>query len=371
VKPLRLRERRPRLCRLAPDEVRHLLGHHRAHLDLTPTADRHVWRVRPAGVAGVILTPRRRIVIEAKVPTANLLFPFDADSCAVRPGDDPLDALAGQLALRMAERAAAGLHRGYRERAHQGPFLVGRLDLPAQLREPPGRKEQIHSRLDDFTADLPCNQVPKALAARLAASAFLGDPARARLRQAAAAFGPVGDIDLSADALARLARAPAPPGYRPLVDLCLILTSALGADVAGPAALLVSLERWFERFVTRAIEAAFGDGAHAQRVYHVGDPGVTVRPDVAVERGRQVRLVVDAKWKRLGTAGPDSDDLYQVLAYAGLLGAADAALAYPGRGRAVTLTFDRLPTRVHLCRVSVSGPPDRFARQLRTLGLTP
>ncbi|MFO0845730.1 MAG: hypothetical protein U0797_25655 [Gemmataceae bacterium] len=365
---LRLRERRPRLCRLAPDEVRHLLEHHRAHLDLAPTADRHTWRVTPAGVAGVVLTPRRRVVIEAKIPVANLLYPFDRESGAVRPSGDLLDALADQLARRMLERAAAGLHRGYHERSHQGPYLAGRLDLAEQLRRPPGRDTQLHSRLDDFTADVPCNQVPKALAARLAASPLLGDEVRARLRQAWAAFEPVSDVELPAEALAR---EPVPPGYQPLIDLCLVLTSVAGSSAAGPTALLVSLERWFERYVTRAAEEAFGPAVQAQRVYHVGEPAVTVRPDVTLERDQRVRLVIDAKWKRPDEAGPDSDDLYQVLAYAGLLGAADAVLAYPGRGPTRTLTFERLPTRVHLCRVSVTGPPTRFARWLQTLGSTP
>ena len=40
------------------------------------------------------------------------------------------------------------------------------------------------ARPDEFTADLPCNQIPKALAGRLAASPLLGDAARALLRQA-------------------------------------------------------------------------------------------------------------------------------------------------------------------------------------------
>lgn len=370
MKTLRLRERRPRLCRLAPDEVRHLLEHHRAHLDLTPAGGRNVWRVRPGGVAGVILTPRRRIVIEAKIPISTLLSPFERQTGAVRPHGDVLDALAEQLARTMLERAAVGLHRGYRERPHQGPFLVGRLDLMAQLREPPGRKEQIHSRPDEFTADLPCNQIPKALAGRLAASPFLGDAARALLRQARAAFDPVDDAALSIDGLATLSREPTPAGYGPLLDLCHILTGVAGAE-AGPQALLVSLDRWFERYVTRAVEAEFGPAVHSQRTYHVGEPGVLVRPDVAIEQDQRVAVVVDAKWKRLGAGGPESDDLYQVLAYAGLLGATDAVLAYPGRGRPSTLTFARLPTRVHLYRVRVSGPPTRFVRQLRTLGLTP
>src|SRR5581483_11404436 len=155
--------------------------HHRAHLDLAPGPSRHVWRLTPAGVAGVILTPRRRIVISPKIPVRNLLFLVDdeGDPDLVRPADDSgiLDPLAERLARLMSERAAAGLHRDYREISHQGPYLIGQLDLAAQLRQPAGRKDQLHSRHDAFTADLPCNQVPRTLAWALAESPLLGPAA--------------------------------------------------------------------------------------------------------------------------------------------------------------------------------------------------
>src|SRR5262245_16882380 len=77
---LRLVERRRRRCRLAPDEVRFLLEHHCAHLDLTPTPCRNVWQVTPTGVAGVILTPLRRVVISPKLPLRNVLFLLDPHS---------------------------------------------------------------------------------------------------------------------------------------------------------------------------------------------------------------------------------------------------------------------------------------------------
>ena len=43
-------------------------------------------------------------------------------------------------------------------------------------------------------------------------------------------------------------------------------------------------------------------------------PDITVRPDLTINRAAQPLLVVDAKWKRL-TTGPQTADLYQVLAY--------------------------------------------------------
>src|SRR5262249_3058764 len=151
---------------------------------------------------------------------------------------------------------------------------------------------------------------------------------------------------LTSDVLAGLLSPRLPGSYRPLLDLCLLLADALApGPEAGPshaASLLVSLERWVEQYLTPAVEEAFAGAAGwavaAQRVHLVsrpraGRPDVTVRPDVTIDRGARPALVVDAKWKRLSEAGPESDDLYQALAYAGLLGAPAAVLVYPGRRR--------------------------------------
>jgi 5-methylcytosine-specific restriction enzyme subunit McrC len=355
------------------------LERHRTHLDLAPTPTRHVWRVTPAGVAGVILTARRRIVISPKIPLRNLLFLTDdeREPDRVQPSDDAgvLGPLAERLARLMSERAAAGLHRDYREMTHQGPYLVGQLDLAAQLRRPAGRKDQLHSRHDAFTADLPCNQVPRTLAQALAGSPLLGPAARGRLAQALAGFAHVAETTLTPDVLGELRSPRLPESYRPLAGLCLLLADALapglGAGATPAPAMLVSLERWFEQYLTKTIEEAFfmdPQRVSAQRTRLVGHPDVTVRPDVTLERGGAPRVVVDAKWKRLSAAGPESADLYQVLAYATLLGAPRAVLAYPGGRGGGEWTFDHTPVRVLARTLDVSGPAERCRRARERLG---
>lgn len=333
---LRLIERRGRLARLAPDEVAHLVGHHRATLSLTPTPRRHVWRVTPAGVVGVLLTPRRRFVIYPKVPLRNLLCDDAPDDDRASPDDGPLDLLAGLLAARMLARARAGLHRAYRQTPTQGTHLVGPLDLPAQLRQSPFRKDQLHGRLDDLTPGLACNLVPRRLAGML--TPFVGPDARAALEQAAAAFAEVPDGPLTAELLAGLDAADTPDDYRPLVGLCRLLADARAASAqagATPApAVLLSLERLFERHVIRAVADEFGPAAHAQATHAVaGSPALVYRPDAEVRDERGARLVIDAKWKAAGRESLHNEDVYQILAYCVLLGCPRGVLVYPGRRR--------------------------------------
>lgn len=368
---LHLRERQPRECRLAPDEVTFLLDRHRAHLDLRPTTRRHRWRVTPAGYVGVVLTPRRRIVLSPKFPLRNLLLFDDGPPDAVAPidGGTVLDLLADRLAILMADRARAGLHREYRELHHEGPVLVGQLDVARQLRQPPGRKDQLHSRADDFSLQLPCHQVPRTLAGGLAASPLLDAAIRARLSQAVAGYGTIDEVALTPDVVESLRSPRVPAEYRPLADLCAVLAAGLAPGVLDGStpspALLLSLERWFEQHLSRTITAAFADHparVQVQHTVHVGEPDVVARPDVAVGQPDRPRVVVDAKWKRLAASGPDTADLYQILAYAHLLGAPTAMLVYPGRRRWREMTFVHTPVRVQLCFLDVAGTPEQRRR---------
>jgi 5-methylcytosine-specific restriction enzyme subunit McrC len=387
VRTVVLTERIARPVRFAPADVAFLLTRHRGRIDVLPTWRRHRYRVTALGYAGVLVAPTCRLVIRPKIPLQNLFVlldptapvPSEADASSPEPVGELLDFLAGQLAHRLAARAVAGLHRGYRERADEGPTLHGRLDLQAQLREAPGRKDVLHGRVDDLTVDVPCNQAAKATAERLLSSGLLGDSVRQALTRALRGYEDVSAPPLGAELFAAAQPDRLTEAYRPPLDLCRLLADGLAPGdrsgaIPGPAFLL-DLERVFERFVTRGIVEAFADepGAVSVQPPHrlrsdEAAPTLTLRPDVTLDRGGRPVLIVDAKWKRLPRAGPLPADLYQALAYGAALGARRVVLVYPGRReRCWTYT---LPAALELevRTLAVTGPGERCRRSLRRLG---
>ncbi len=373
---LHLIERRSRLCRLAGDEVRYLVEHHRAALDLAPTTRRGVWRVLPRGVVGVLHTPLRRVVISPKMPIANLLLLLDSTATpeavtGPASGEVVLQMFAGQLAELMRDRSRLGLHRDYRERSHEGPVLLGALDVAAQMRQPIERRDRLHGRVDDFTGDVECNQFPRAVATLALRSGVLDAPTRELLQQAIAGFADVADVE--PESLARrLARMPEPPGYGPLLDLCRVLLGVAGG-VGELRSLLVSMERIFERFLCRAVEEAIVGRAdlriESQASSTIGEsPGLLLRPDITISRADRPEIIVDAKWKRLPEDGQIPEDVYQALAYACFLGARRAVLVYPGRKRVVRRF---VPPGHDVCvevrTVAVSGSPALCRRERQRL----
>jgi 5-methylcytosine-specific restriction enzyme subunit McrC len=381
-----LTERARRVCRLAPADVAFLVAHHAAHFELLPTGRRDVYRVTPGGFVGVVAAPSCRLVVRPKVPLANLFFLLDplapypaARDCSTpEDGREALDFLAGQLARRLRERADAGLHRGYDERQTAGPFLLGRLDAAAQLRGTAAHKEQLHCRHDAFTADVLCNRAARSAAELARASPLLRDETRAALDAALRGFAEVTAIALTPDVWAALDAA-APEAYRPLLDLARLLADALAPGVAtGPTpgpAFLLNLEQVFERFLTRMISTAAEASrwrATAQPLLRAsvpvaGQPDLNIRPDVLVLWEGTARLVVDAKWKRLGATPLVPADVYQVLAYCSALNVGRAALVYPGRrDRAWRYDLERGGSLI-IRTLRVAGEREALARSARRL----
>ena len=377
----RLIERTAAECRLDPDDVDFLLSAHRAHVQLSPTRQRDVYRLTPRGHVGTIVAPACRLLIRPKIPVRNLFYLLDPtgpvpaaeDRTAAAPGTELLDFLAGQLARLLSERAARGLHRAYVERGVHGPFLQGRLDVPAQLRDAHGRKDRVHCRHEDFTTDVPCNQIPRATAELVLRSPLLGESARHALRRSLSPFAEVSPIALGPEGFASAAADRLAEAYRPLLDLCRLLAESLSpAQAAGALpcpAFLLDMERVFESYLTAHCVAAWdgqdGLGVSVQprlRPHHptAGQPDLTMRPDLILERGGRPELVVDAKWKRLPPRALVTADVYQVLAYCTALGIGRAALVYPGRhGRRWAYRFEHSPVYLEVHSLRVVGSREK------------
>jgi 5-methylcytosine-specific restriction enzyme subunit McrC len=384
-----LTERTPHFARLTPADVAFLLEHHRGHVEVLPTGRRDRYRLTALGRVGVLVAPTCRLVIRPKVPLANLfamldpLAPVPAERDAVTPatGTEALEFLAGQLTRRLSERVAAGLHRAYREHSEKGTVLHGRFDLPAQLREAPGRKDQLHGRLDDFTADVPCNQVARATAELLRASPLLAADVRAALQRALVGFEGVSSVPLSLQLWEAVEAERVPVDYRPALDLCRLLADGLmPGEAAGttPApGFLLDMERVFERHVTRGVVEAFARSrlhmvsvqvTHTVNQPVADQPDVTMRPDLTIDRDGRPVLVVDAKWKLL-PKNLVTEDLYQVMAYATALGVEGVVLIYPGRRwRVREYRFTHTPLRLMVYTLRVGSTREACVRSAGHLG---
>src|SRR5579884_36778 len=306
------------------------------------------------------------------------------DDVSPEPGTEAFNFLAARFAQLLGECIRAGLHRGYVERHQSGAFLQGRLDVAAQVRTGTSRKDRLHCTYEEFTADVPYNQVLKATALLLLHSPLLHDRVAAQVHQLLPALEGITTVPLLADRFCELLPTRLTAAYRQLLELCRLLFDGLAAGKESGAvvcpAFLLDMERVFERYVSEGVREAFGNhprySVAMQPLHSVAppkpaQPDLQIRPDMLVSLDGQPVAVLDAKWKKLSTGALRPADVYQVLAYAAILGVSRAILVYPGRrNRRWQYPFDRTGSRLEVYTLRVTGSPRACQRSLRDLGNT-
>ncbi|MFO0849112.1 MAG: hypothetical protein U0871_11250 [Gemmataceae bacterium] len=382
---VRLVERRTAVRRLPRADVTDLLTRFRHVVEVTPDAAPGRYRLTARGWVGSFRTANRVWEVRPKAGWEQLAFLDRFDGSSVGSAardmiDGPtglLSFFATRLAVLMADRAAAGLVRGYSSRSEWATTLRGRLDLAELARAPSAPPGQLPVEYDDFTADVPWNQYPLTVARTLLARPGLQPTARAALSAAADSFGGVNGLEAGSPDLPNDPRLAA---YRDLFDWCRLISATSAGAAGANQPFLINLEHLFQTHVERLLRTSPRAATHwsvqAQRPLLMKacdgrGPDLTLIPDLVVYGlDNEPVGAWDVKWKPLRPGGPDPADVQQVLGYATAVGAGVAGLIYPGR----RFTVRRYATpgervRLYLVTHRTAGEPvqlrvsaDRLAR---------
>lgn len=317
-----------------------------------PADDR--WLVRAERMVGALRVGDIELRIEPKVPVERLLFlagyarrpPLWRDeTLRLAVADGLVPALAGTLG-RQADRALRpGLLQGYCTVDAAATVLRGRLRESDQMRRHPGQPLPLEIRRDDYTIDIPENQILATAIGRMLRVPGVDGQSRRTLRHLAGKLTGVSMLPAGAPA-PRWQPSRINARYVTALRLAELVLAASSIE-AGPGSVptngfLLDLPQVFEDFLAvalrQAIETVSGGRVTTQMTSHL-DVGcrVTLRPDIVWSTCGQVRAVVDAKYK----AHTPASDAYQMLAYCVVHGLR--------RGHLVYVTGDHPPT-THVVR---------------------
>ena len=371
---------------LSTGQLRTLLA--AAHLiELTPAAGGR-WRIRGRRRVGLVRLGRGEdaviLHLRPKMPIANLLHLLSHTAGAEHWQDSQVDAgtddhllpAVARMFARTAKRALdQGVLHGYRTTADTLPTLRGRIDIPTQLRRC-GMPLPIAVQYDEFTADIPENQILLRALLRLTTLAGLSASTHSLLRHLAARLT---DITVPPPG------SPLPPWtpnrlntrYAPAVRLAeLILADATpnlqpGAETPIDG-VIIDMETVFEAFLTTALHTAIqplGLRCASQEPHHTLDAArrVKLRPDITVYRGPNLFTFVDAKYKTTDGLGAHPD-LYQLTAYCTALGLKHGHLVYAS-GPDVPATHGIGPagTRVTVHALDLTAAPSTIDKAIDVL----
>ena len=266
-----------------------------------------------------------------------------------------LEVFVRQFLERIVELARHGLARRYQNVEDNLPYLRGRIVFANHIRENLVNRARFHVNYDDLTVNRPANRLIHSTLLRL--SSWVREAGNRQLLREAlvklAEVPPAGDIhaDWRDHRVDR-----SMPHYREvmawiglfLFDQGLATYSGLHKNLS----LLFPMEQVFENFVTDSFRRYQDDfqvrsqGPQKSLVSIRDRSAFTMKPDISLQRNRDVAFILDTKWKRIDAMrddpkyGIDQGDLYQLYAYGKSYGCPVVALVYP-RNRAFqhTLTY--------------------------------
>ena len=304
------------------------------------------WQLTSQGWVGYIpLTDSFHLSLVPKVSVANLFRMLEyayrldfrileglADSESIA---ELYERLALVLARRILYRIRKGLYRSYVSESDDLPYVRGRVDVVAHLRN--SQRVVLPCSFEEHTADLEDNQILLWTLTRILESGMCTEHSLPYIRQARRALLGFSELrPFSARVCADRLYNRLNQDYEPLHALCRFFlehtgpTHRLGDRKMLP--FLVDMGRLFELFVVEWLRrhapsryAVRGQDRVRFRMGYV----VEIHIDITVEdlETGQTAFVLDTKYK--AAEQPAASDIEQVVAYAEAKGCTQAALVYP------------------------------------------
>ncbi|MGV9680872.1 McrC family protein [Nocardia sp. NPDC003482] len=278
-----------------------------------------------------------------------------------------------RLTTRALER---GLLQGYGTRADQLPVLRGRVRFHDQTKRNFGLPVPIAVEYDDFTFDIPENQIVLLATLRLLGLPDIGADARHRL----------GHIRKLLDDVTVYPKRSATPRwklnrlnarYQDVLRLSeVILDNSSFHQMSGSltvSGFMVEMWRVYEDFVEGALKMSmrpFGGHAKAQHEQYLDKASrVRFRPDIIwFDSADNPIAVVDVKYKAQRINKFPEADLYQMLAYCSALGLKEGHLVYAkGNESPRVHEINNCGITVYCHALDLGSPPDVLLESIEAL----
>ena len=325
---------------LSDEQATDLNGCDGISVGLGDTPSEHL--VTASGWVGVTGTTETQVIVKPKVSVTRLLemlvaagaSPWLDEAVDLAENQDPIDALAGVFISSVEKALLAGVLQGYKSVEDSTTVLRGRLRMGAQIARHRGQVQPLEVVYDDFTEDIPENQIIAAATRKLLRLHSLSSEHRRRLLRIEkrlmgitpwAAGGRIPEVVFTRLNLRY---------QMPIKIATLILDNdAVLFDVGTRVAttFLVNMYQLFEDFVGQVLQRSSPPDTmvslqHPATLDIYGR--INMKPDVVWMRGGRPIAVADLKYKSIDNKTLPNADVYQALAYATALGLDRAHLIY-------------------------------------------
>ena len=388
MRTLNLREYWAEKIRLSADELRALRRYQKGLALKIERADEgdDLWRLTPKSTVGALdIGDILSVSIQPKLGIRRVLFlaSYSLGAFELRPEhfdfadlETPDESLVPLFVASARHAFSRGLLRGYRTEEEALLTVRGQIRFADQIRRRFAVPLPIEVRYDDFTEDIPENQLVKAATYALGAMRLRDPKSRAQLGRVAAtlenvrlvAFPPQSVPDVPFDRLNE--------HYREVLGLSRLIlqhaTIETGRGRVRAAGFLMDMNRVFEGFVRRALREELGLPERAfpsERVIPFDkDKQIKLKPDLSWWEGGTCVFVGDAKYKRIEYKHAPNADLYQLLAYATALSLPGGMLVYAkGEDKPAVHEVRHTRKQLEVVALDLAGEPAEILAQISEL----
>jgi 5-methylcytosine-specific restriction enzyme subunit McrC len=348
--------------------------------------------LNPGGRVGAVQIGSKRFVLRPKIGIRRLLFlvSYSMDPRQWRQlgfdfedDDDLFEALIAGFAFQLEQALRQGLCNGYRQEEGALFTVRGQIRVADQIRNHFGVMPPIECAYDEFTDDIPMNQLLKAAIVRLGMLRIKSPSSRARLRSLGAAFSNVSYVSFDPEHLPQVRYDRSNSHFRGPVEFARLILRSRSIDaeagrVSG-ASFLINLATVFEDFVVTALREVLGLSPQSFPQHAAGRPlfldaekQLRLEPDISWWRHGHCVFIGDVKYKRTpDTAGVKHPDLYQLLAYTTATQLPHGLLIYAaGEETSREISIPAAAKRIEVATLNLDREPVNVLAQIKEIAST-
>jgi len=355
-------------------------------LDVAPVpGEQESYTLTPGSTIGALQVGDLAVLIHPKIGISQVLSMACYALGAFKPQEGLFyypeeynlpDVLALALGRAARQSFGRGLYRDYVTQEEALLTVRGRIMFAEQIRRRYGTSLPVEVRYDEFTDDIPHNQLVKAAARRLSQVPLRSRDAWVGLGWIGAMLDNVSLVEYPPSSVPEVTFNRLNEHYRTVVGLArLILRHTAfesGRGEVRASGFLIDMNSVFQEFVTTALREGLGltQREFGEKSIHSLDIGgrVHLRPDLTWYRGGYCVFVGDAKYKDISDRRMPNADLYQLLAYATALDLPGGLLIYAkGEGNPDTYQVRHSGKRLQVESIDLEVPFDDVLTQIGIL----